>query len=85
MEKQVTVKTLIWVITSVAIPLLAFFWNLNYKVNMNEINSTTNTKNILEIRLDQKDNKKDQDKNFDKVLEKLHEIDVKLQNKQNRK
>lgn len=85
MDKTITVKTLIAFISAIGIPVLVFLYTLSLKADRNEVRSINNEINIENIIDNQKESMDKNDKNFDRVLEKLHEIDLKLKDKANRK
>ncbi len=85
MDKTITVKTLIGFISAIGIPILVFMYTFSVKMDRNEVRSLANEKNIQKIILVQEESFKRNDVNFDKVLDKLHEIDLKLKDKANRK
>lgn len=85
MEKSVSVKTLLAFVAAIGIPVLIFLWTLNLRTETNEIRSFENQRKINEIMQTQKQAIHDNDENFDKVLEKLHDIDLKLKDKADRR
>ncbi len=85
MDKQINVKTLIAFSAAIGIPVLVFLYTLSLQADRNELRSKSNATSLSVIKQDQKLNHKDSERNFEKVLDKLHDIDIKLQNKANRK
>jgi len=85
MDKTITVKTLIAFISAIGIPVLVFLYTLSIKTDRNEVRSINNETNIVKIIDNQQKSIEKNDKNFDRVLAKLHEIDLKLKDKANRK
>ena len=85
MDKSITVKTLIAFIAAIGIPVLVFLYTLSLQADRNELRSKNNSNSLTIIKNDLKYNHQDSERNFEKILEKLHDIDIKLQNKANRK
>lgn len=85
MDRTITVKTLLAFVSAIGIPVLIFMYTLSLKTDKNEHRSIQNATNIIEIKNDQKVGIQNNDKNFEKVLDKLHEMDLKLKDKANRK
>lgn len=85
MDKAVSVRTLIAFVSAIGIPILIFLYTLLIKTDRNESRSIHNQNEIEEILSFQKERRYESNTNFTKVMDKLHEIDLKLKDKANRK
>ena len=85
MEKTVNVKTLLAFVSVIGIPVLIFMYTLSIKSDRNEIRSTNNELSIQRMYNTQTESRTENNENFNRVLDKLHEIDLKLKDKANRK
>lgn len=85
MDKAVSVRTLIAFVSAIGIPILIFLYTLLIKTDRNESRSIHNQNEIEEILSFQKERRYESNTNFTRVMDKLHEIDLKLKDKANRK
>ena len=80
MKSEINISHLIAVIIGIFIPL--FIWGVTVETRLKYIE--TNKEKIQNIKTDIKDDQQNNQANFDKVLEKLQSIELKLKDKQDR-
>jgi hypothetical protein len=80
MKNQVNFSHLIAVIVGILIPVI--IWAVSVETRFGDV--AVNTKDINVLKADLKESSKDNQDNFDKVLDKLHLIDLNMKDKKDR-
>lgn len=80
MKSQVNFSHLIAVMVGIIIPVI--IWAVSVETRFAAVDS--NTESIEILRIDLKEDSKSDNKNFDKILEKLQSIELSLKDKQDR-
>ncbi len=73
MGKEVTFGNILAILASIIIPLIV--WGVSVETRFSKV--VENTEDVIELKFDTKENHKE-------VMAKLHEIDLKLKDKQDR-
>ena len=80
MKNQVTFGHILTVLAIIIIPLI--LWGINVENRFEQVNF--NTKEIQKGRIDFKEYQKENENNYDLILDKLHSIELMLKDKKDR-